>query len=183
MSRRAVIYCRGETADETREAAKQLRDLAKERGWTVTRAVTDTDAARGTEWKAVWRKVAGREADLLLVPSFSTIADNVSEALMETLRLRDAGCDLYVADAELDTTSPVDRVLFRVAEALSALDTDTPDHAKRRRQRRKVRRELTPGQRSLIRAALNSGMSPGQVARSLKMPLELVRAVQASDER
>lgn len=182
MSRRAVIYCRGVSAKEAREATRRLRELAKESGWAVFRAYTDGQAARGAQWKALWRKIAAREVDLLVVPSFSAIADNVPDALKEILRLRDAGCDLYVADAALDTTSPVDRVLFRVAEALSALDTDTPDHARRRRQPRKVHREPTPGQRSLIRAALAAGLSPNQVARSLKLPLGLVRSVQASDE-
>ncbi len=35
----------------------------------------------------------------------------------------------------------------------------------------------TPGQRSLVRAALASGLSPRQVARSLKLSLALVEAV------
>ena len=39
----------------------------------------------------------------------------------------------------------------------------------------------TPGQRSLIRAVISSGMTPRAVARSLKMPLGLVEAVLKGD--
>jgi len=39
----------------------------------------------------------------------------------------------------------------------------------------------TPGQRSLIQAALSSGMTPRVVAKSLKVPLGLVEAILKND--
>lgn len=174
MSRRVVIYHRGAKS----AAADQLRARAEERGWTVVGTFRERAQARGAEWAAVWRVLAGREAEVLAVPSFAAIADSASEALEEVLRLREAGCDLYVADAELDTTSPVDRVLFRVAEALKRADTTTTQRRASPRSGRAKSAKMvpTPGQRSLVRAALASGLSPRQVARSLKLPLAFVEA-------
>ena len=182
MERRAAIYHRG--AGETQAAVGRLRAVASKQGWTVVGTFVDRTGARGPEWAALWRMITGRQADLLAVTSFSTMADNVSEALDEILRLRQAGCDLYVDDAGLDTTSPVDRVLFRVAEALRSVETV----AARRPAPRKPSREPaappspTPGQRSLVRAALASGMNPRQVARTLKLPLALVQAARKDED-
>ncbi len=175
MSRRVVIYYRGARS----AAVDHLRARADERGWIVVGTFRDRGQARGAEWAAMWRALAGREAEVLAVPSFAAIADSVSGALEEVLRLREAGCDLYVDDAELDTTSPVDRVLFRVAEALKRVDTTAARRPASPRSSRAKSAKMapTPGQRLLVRAALASALSPRRVARSLKLSLALVEAV------
>ncbi len=142
MSRRVVIYYRGARS----AAVDHLRARADERGWIVVGTFRDRGQARGAEWAAMWRALAGSEADVLAVPSFAAMADTVSGVLEEVLRLREAGCDLYVDDGELDTTSPVDRVLFRVARRSSASirpPRDAPrrlDRVGRSRQRWRRRR-------------------------------------------
>lgn len=174
MSRRVVIYHRGARS----VATGQLHARVEEHGWTVVGTFRDKAQARGAEWEAMWRALAGREAVVLAVPSFAAIADSVAEVLDEVLRLREAGCDLYVADANLDTTSPVDRVLFRVFEALKCADTTTTRRSTSPQSGRAKPAKMapTPGQQSLVRAALASGLSPRQVARSLKLPLAFVEA-------
>ena len=88
----------------------QLRTVATNQGWTVIKAFVDRPGAGRPQWTALSRALAAREADLLMVPSFAGIGESVSDVLEEIVRLRDAGCDLYVHDAGLDTTSPIDRV-------------------------------------------------------------------------
>ncbi len=87
-------------------------------------------------------------------------------------------------DPNLNTRSPVDRILFSIAEALKSVDDvskpQPPPEARRKRASAK-KFTSTPGQRSLIRAALSSGMTPRTVARSLKMPLGLIEAVLKGD--
>ncbi len=124
--------------------------------------------------RVAWRGIAAHEIDVVAVSSFAALADGVSRVLAEIRRLRDAGCDLYVLDPNLNTQSPVDRILFSIAEALKSVDDvskrQPPPEARRKRApARKFTR--TPGQRSLIRAAIASGMTPRTTARSLKMPL------------
>ena len=99
------------------------------------------------------------------------------------MRLRDAGCDLYVHDIELDTTSPIDRVLFRIADGLRSVERAGANRtaADRGRQARTKKLEPTPYQRSVIRGALASGMKPREVAKLLKVPFGVIQAV-AKDE-
>ncbi len=132
----------------------------------------------------MWRGIKERDINLVAVPSLAALADGVSGVLAEILRLRDAGCDLYVLDPNLNTRSPVDRVLFSIAEALKSVDDESkrqpPPEA--RRKRAPARNfNPTPGQRSLIQAAISSGMTPRAVARSLKMPLGLIETVLRGD--
>ena len=175
MSRRAVIYCSGSSAHEERTT---LRTVARKQGWTVVKVVHRPEASR-TLPATLTRMLARSEADLLIVRSFAAIADTVQDVLEEIARLRDARCDLYVHDAELDTTSPIDRVLFRIADGLRSIEKARaePTTADRARRTQTKKLEPTPFQRSVIRGALKSGMKPREVAKSLKLSLGIVQTV------
>ncbi len=161
----------------------RLRTVATKQGWTVIKAFVDRPGAGRTQWAALSRALAAREADLLMVPSFAGIGESVSDVLEEIVRLRDAGCDLYIHDADLDTTSPIDRVLFRIVDALRSVETaEAKRHAAAHgRAARTKTLEATPYQHSVIRGALSSGLKPREVAKLLKVPLGLVQVV-AKDE-
>jgi len=178
MSRRAVIYCCGTSAHEDRTTMDQLCAVTRKRGWTVVKVVHRPEASR-TQPAPLAQLLAKSEADLLIVPSFAAMADTVKGVLEEIARLRDAKCDLYVHDAELDTTSPIDRVLFRVADGLRSIEKagGKPTNADRTRRAQTKKLEPTPFQRSVIRGALKSGMKPREVAKSLKVPAGVVQAV------
>ncbi len=174
-----MIYCRGGTAREERATVDQLRTVATKQGWTVVKALVDRLAAGRTQRATLSQLLAASEADLLIVPSFAAIADTIPDVLEEIVRLRDVGCDLYVHDAELDTTSPIDRVLFRIADGLRSVERAGAKRltANRARQARTKKLEPTAYQRSVIRGALASGMKPREVAKLLKVPIGLVQAV------
>jgi hypothetical protein len=163
-----------------RAAVQALRDVASREGWTVAGTFIEGAGPSAPEYKRVRRGITSNEFDLVAVPSLSALGGDISEVLAEILRIRDAGCDLYVHDRKLNTASPVDRTLFPIAEALKAVDDATrkqpqPEPARKRAPARKF--TPTRGQRSLIEAALASGLKPRAVAKSLKMPLGLVEAV------
>ncbi len=174
-----MIYFRGGTAREERATADQLRTVAAKQGWMVVKTLVDRPGAGRTQWATLSQLLATSEADLLIVSSFAAIADTVPDVLEEIVRLRDAGCDLYVHDAELDTTSPIDRVLFRIADGLRSRERVGAKRpaANRARQARTKKLEPTPYQRSVIRGAIASGMKPREVAKLLKVPISLVQAV------
>ena len=174
-----VIYCRSGTAREDRATVDQLRGVATKRGWTVVKALVDRPGAGRTQLAAFSQLLAANEADLLIVPSFAAIADTLPDVLEEIVRLRDADCDLYVHDAELDTTSPIDRVLFRITEGLRCVEGPGAKRpaANRGRQARTKKLEPTPYHRSVIRGALASGMKPREVAKLLKVPIGVVQDV------
>ncbi len=181
MSRRVAIYCRHTTEREKRAATKTLRAAAKKEGWTVTAEFSagKKQARPGapTEWRELRRFIGTGKADVVAVPSMTAIGDTVSVVLAEIMWLRDRSCALYVHDAGLNTVSPIDRVLFKVVEALKAVD----DAALRSRTTGRPRAqapqpELTSYQRSVIRAAISSGVSLKDVAKSLKLSVASVRA-------
>ena len=174
-----MIYCPSRTAREERATVDQLRAAAAKRGWTVVEAVIGRSEVSRVQATGLSQLLVARRADVLMVPSFAAIGDTVLAVLDEIVRLRDAGCDLYVHDAELDTTSPIDRVLFRIAEGLRSVESAKTKHPADTRSRLSRAKEFEPTsyQRSVIRGALSSGMEPRQVAKLLKVPLGLVQAV------
>jgi len=178
MSCRTVIYCRGSSAHEERTTMDQLHKVARKHGWTVVKVVHRLEASR-TQPATLTQMLAKSDADLLIVPSFTAMADTVQDVLQEIVRLRNARCDLYVHDAELDTTSPIDRVLFRIADGLRSVEKvgAKPTTADRPHRVQTKKLEPTPFQRSAIRGALKSGMKPREVAKSLKVPVGVVQAV------
>ena len=187
MSRQVAIYCRHTTERERRAATRALRAAAKKEGWTVAGefAAEKRQARPGapTKWRELRRFIEAGKADVVAVPSLAAIGDTVSVVLAEILWLQDQGCALYVHDAGLNTTSPVDQVLFKVVEALKAVD----DAALRSRttgrpRAQALRPELTPYQRSVIRAAMSSGVSTRDVAKSLKLSVAAVRAFAKSQK-
>ena len=184
MSRQVAIYCRGKAVRANRAAEEALRRVASREGWALAGTFVDEAGPSNPEYERMWRGITARDIDMVAVPSLAALADEVSGVLAEILRLRDAGCDLYVLDPNLNTQSPVDRILFSIAEALKSVDDISKRHPlpKARRKRAPSRKFTpTPGQRSLIRAAISSGMTPRAVARSLKMPLGLIEAVLKGD--
>jgi len=174
-----VTYCRRGTAREERATVDQLRAVAAKRGWTVVEAVIGRPEVSRLHRIGLTQLLVARRADVLMVPSFAAIADTLPDVLEEIVKLRDAGCDLYVHDVELDTTSPIDRVLFRITEGLRSVEDAgaTRSVDTRGRLGRAKEFEPTPYQRSVIRGALSSGMEARQVAKLLKVPLGLVQTV------
>ena len=185
MSRRVAIYCRGKAVRANRAAIEALRDVASCEGWTVVGTFVEGIEPSKPEYDRVWRGINANDIDMVAVRSLAALADGVSGVITEIIRLRDADRDLYVLEPNLNTQSPVDRTLFQIVEALKAVDDaaarQVPPRAPRKRG---AVRKFTPtrGQRSLIRAAFSSGMTPRAVAKSLKMPLGLVEAVLKGDE-
>ena len=186
MSRRAAIYCRHTTEREKRAATRALRAAAKKEGWAVAgEFATEKKQARPgapAEWRELRRFIEAGKADVVAVPSMAAIGDTVSMVLAEILWLRDQGCALYVYDAGLNTASPVDQVLFKVVEAIKAVDDAAVRSGAARPRTQAPQPELTPYQRSVIRAAISSGVSLKDVAKSLKLSVATVRAFAKSQK-
>ncbi len=117
MSRRAAIYCRGKAVRASRAAEEALRRVASREGWTLASTFVDEAGPSKPEYDHVWRGITARDIDVVAVPSLAALADGISGVLAEILRLRDAGCDLDVLDPNLNTRSPVARILVSIAEA------------------------------------------------------------------
>jgi DNA invertase Pin-like site-specific DNA recombinase len=189
MSRRVAIYCRPSTEPEKRVASEALHAVAKKEGWTVAHDFADETGQMGANPRGKWERLRSfvemGKADVVMVPSLPAIGATVSDILGEISWLREQRCDLYVHDVGLNTVSPVDQILFEIVKALKAVDdaaigggglSDT-----QQRRARSTQPELSRYQLSIIRAAVSSGLSPREVAKSLKLPLATIRAFVKSE--
>ena len=126
VSRRVAIYCGYVTEREKRAASEKLCDVAKEQGWTVAAVFADGKERLGANPSPEWRRLRSfietGKADVVATPSLAAIGGTVSDVFAEILWLRDQRCDLYVHDVGLNTVSPIDQVLFKIVEALKAVD-------------------------------------------------------------
>ncbi len=172
MSRRLVIYCRDKAARANRAAVEELRDVVSRERWTLVDTFVEGAGPSRPEYDRVWRGINANDIEMVAVPSLAALADGVSGVFAEILRLRDADCDLYVLEPNLNTQSPVDRTMFQIVEALKAVDDAAarqPPPKARRKRAPAINVTPTPGQRSLILAAISSGMTPRVAARSLSV--------------
>jgi DNA invertase Pin-like site-specific DNA recombinase len=170
---------------EKRAVTETLRAVAENEGWTIVGEFADRGDQSASKPRSEWRRlrslVEAGEIDVVAIASLTAIGDVVSDLLVELLWLRDQRCDLYVHDVGLNTVSPVDRVLFKVVEAFKAVDdaaAPVTEVSRTRRGRAGARAPtLTQYQSAIVRAAISSGLSLGEVAKSLKLPVASVRAV------
>ncbi len=179
-----AIYCRPVAAREKRTVLELLRRVAEKEGWTTVGVFAERHGQSGPELRLEWRRlqrlIEAGKVDVVAVPSLDAMGDVVSDLLAEIVWLQNLRCDLYVHDVGLNTVSPVDRVLFKVVEAIKAVDDAAAPavQVSALRPRPSVRPlEPTPYQRSVIHSAISSGLSLGEVAKSLKLPVASVRAV------
>ena len=189
IPRRVAIYCQCVAAREKRTVLERLRAVAKQEGWIISGEFAERHGKSGPgprpEWRRLQRLIEAGKVDVVVVPSLDAIGEGVSDLLAEIVWLQNLRCDLYVHDVGLNTLSPVDRVLFKVVEAIKAVDDASAPAVQvsaRRRRSRLRPPELTPYQRSVIHSAISSGMSPGEVAKSLKLPVASVREVAKSEK-
>lgn len=160
-----------------------LRRVAEKEGWTTVGVFAERHGQSGPELRLEWRRlqrlIEAGKVDVVAVPSLDAMGDVVSDLLAEIVWLQNLRCDLYVHDVGLNTVSPVDRVLFKVVDDAAAPAVQVSALRPRPRVRPL---EPTPYQRSVIHSAISSGLSLGEVAKSLKLPVASVRAVAKSEK-
>ena len=170
------------TAAKRRAAIKELTAVCAGEGWAVAAVFAEASVHDRPDDRAEWRRVqdliTSGNADMVVVPSLTAMGDGVSSVLQVILWLQEQRCDLYVHDAGLNTASPVDKVLFKIAEALKVVDDATKKRSPKPEPKRPQPKQpaLLPYQISVIRAGLKSGLSLGEMAKSLKLPVTTVRA-------
>lgn len=162
-----AVYCRCAASREKRAALGALHTVAENEGWIIAGEFVDrkerSESAAQPEWQRLRSAIEAGSVNVVAVPSLMAIADGVSGLLAEILWLRDQGCDLYVHDAGLNTTSPIDRVLFDVVKAIKAVDDAAARRAratagsKRKPARKKVPQMTRYQRRAIFRSEPGGG--------------------------
>ena len=178
VTRRAAIYARVSSADQTPENQLQvLRAFAAARGWAVTEFVDHGVSGakeRRPQLDALLADVRRRKFDLVLVTKLDRLARSTRHLVTLAAELEALGVDLVVLDQAIDTTTPSGRLLFHVLAAIAEFERDLIRDrviAGLRRARAQGRRLGRPRSQHVdvdrARALLREGLSRRAVARAL----------------
>lgn len=117
--KRAAIYARVSTDSQTVENQLQaLQDIAARSGWTVVQVFTDEgiSGAKGRGQRpgldALLKAVARREVDLVAAWSVDRLGRSLSDLIGFLSDIQASGCDLFLHQQALDTSTNSGRLLF-----------------------------------------------------------------------
>jgi DNA invertase Pin-like site-specific DNA recombinase len=117
--KRAAIYARVSTDQQTVEnQLSALQDIATRSGWTIVEVFTDEgiSGAKGRDQRpgfdALLKAVARREIDIAMAWSVDRLGRSLSDLVGFLSDLQAQGCDLFLHQQALDTSTPSGRMLF-----------------------------------------------------------------------
>jgi DNA invertase Pin-like site-specific DNA recombinase len=133
--KRAAIYVRVSTNLRTRDASGfeqnpevqeiPLRQMAEQRGWTVTRVYSDrmsgTKADR-PDLKAMMADARRGQFDVVLVWRFDRFARSVEQLVTALSEFRSLGIGFVSHQEALDTSTPMGKAMFTIIGAMAELE-------------------------------------------------------------
>lgn len=179
MTRRAAIYARVSTGEQTPEnQLLRLREVAARAGWTVAREYVETASgatARRPGLDAMIADAQRRRFDVVMAWDVSRLGRSLRDLvdLFETLRT--VGCDLYLEQQALDTSTPAGRALLQMSgvfaefERAMIVERTRAGMARARASGKRIGRP--PASDTLvqsIRALRARGMGMDRIARELR---------------
>lgn len=126
---KVAIYARVSTRDQNPDLQLwELRDYCRARGWSIVAEYVDRGASGASESRPalndLLRDVTRRKFQTVLVWKFDRFARSVHQ-LLDSLRLfQGLGVDFVSVTEQLDTTTPVGKMVFTVLGALAAFERD-----------------------------------------------------------
>lgn len=117
--KRVGIYARVSTDTQTVENQLQvLKEVAERSGWTIAHVFTDEgiSGAKGRDQRpgfdALLKAVARREIDLAMAWSVDRLGRSLSDLVAFLSDLQGQGCDLFLHQQALDTSTPSGKMLY-----------------------------------------------------------------------
>jgi DNA invertase Pin-like site-specific DNA recombinase len=131
MSKRAALYVRVSTDKQSESIENQnrvLRQIAERRGWTVVEVYTDEgiSGAKGRDKRpaldAMLNDASRRKFDVVIAWAIDRVGRSLIDLLSTIQDLEAAGVDLYLDQQNIDTTTPMGRLLFQVTGAFAEFE-------------------------------------------------------------
>ena len=119
LPRRAAIYARVSTGEQTPENQLiRLRELAERAGWAVVREYVET--ASGAKrarpaLDAMMKDATRRRFDVVMAWDVSRLGRSLRDLVDLFETLRSVGCDLFLEQQALDTSTPAGRALLQMS--------------------------------------------------------------------
>lgn len=124
---RVAIYTRVSTDDQsTKTQEHELRQYAKNRGWTVQRVYTDHGFSGASEKRPaldeLLRDTRKRKFDVVLVWKFDRFARSLRQLVSALELFRKFGIDFVSATEAIDTSLPSGELVFQIFGAIAQFE-------------------------------------------------------------
>ena len=193
MTRRAAIYARVSTGEQTPEnQLLRLREVAERAGWAVAREYVETASGAGARRPGLDAMLADaqrRRFDVVMAWDVSRLGRSLRDLVELFETLRTVGCDLFLEQQALDTSTLAGRALLQMSGVFAEFEramiverTKAGMERARARGRRIGRPPASPALVTSIRTLRERGMGMDRIARELKCGKSLsFRVCQAYD--
>jgi DNA invertase Pin-like site-specific DNA recombinase len=191
---RAALYLRVSTDEQTTEnQQRELAAAAERAGWDVVHVLADEgiSGANGRDRRPAFDKLhrltARREIDVVMAWSVDRLGRSLQDLIGFLGELRAVGCDLYLHQQGVDTTTPAGRALFQMLGVFAEFERAIIQE----RVRAGIARARAAGKHlgrpridaeteQAIRAALCVGKGIRRVARECGVGVSVVQRVKAA---
>lgn len=127
--KRAAVYVRVSTDKQTvAHQLEALRAVAERRGWQIVETYNDAgiSGAKGRDKRpgldAMLRDASRRRFDVVMAWAVDRLGRSLIDLLGTIQHLESAGVDLYLDQNNLDTTTPMGKLLFQVTGAFAEFE-------------------------------------------------------------
>jgi DNA invertase Pin-like site-specific DNA recombinase len=192
--KRAALYVRVSTDQQTVEnQLLVLNEVAQRSGWTIVQTFADEgiSGAKGRDkrpaYDALLKAVARREVQIVAAWSVDRLGRSLSDLVAFLSDIQARGCDLYLHQQAIDTSTPSGRMLFQMlgvfAEFERAIITSRIKAAHDRCRAKGVhigRPPMPRGRVEKVQRALEDGQSIRAIAAATGVSTATVQRVKRS---
>lgn len=129
MNKRAALYIRVSTDQQTTLNQRiVLEDVAGKHGWTIVRVFEDAgvSGAKGRDQRPAFddlhKAIARREVDIVMSWSVDRLGRSLSDLVAFLSDIQAKGCDLYLHQQAIDTSTPSGRMMFQMLGVFSEFE-------------------------------------------------------------
>ncbi len=127
--RRAALYVRVSTDKQTVENQElQLRQVAERRGWEVVEVYDDAGISGAKDRKQrpgldrMLNDASGRKFDVVMAWAIDRVGRSLVDLLGTIQHLEAVGCDLFIDQQNIDTSTPMGKLVFSVCGAFAQFE-------------------------------------------------------------
>lgn len=192
--KRCGIYLRVSTDQQTTEnQLRVLNEVAERAGWNVVAVFEDAgiSGAKGRDkrpgYDALLKAISRREIEIAAAWSVDRLGRSLPDLVAFLSDIQNRGCDLYLHQQAVDTSTPSGRMLFQMLAVFAEFErailksriTAGLDRA-RAKGVRFGRPNLSLDRRSEVQKALIDGLSIRQVAKATGVSTASVQRIKRS---
>ncbi|MDN5787888.1 recombinase family protein [Pseudorhodobacter sp.] len=178
-ARRAAIYARVSTGEQTPEnQLLRLREVAERAGWAIVHEYVETasGASRARPGlDAMMKDAARRQFDVVMAWDVSRLGRSLRDLVDLFETLRSVGCDQFLEQQALDTSTPAGRALLQMSgvfaefERAMIVERTKAGIARARACGKQIgRAPASEAMKDAIRALRADGIGMDRIARQLK---------------